>query len=70
MTWNNNDLEYQSSLIRRNAQVDPNYPAWFENHKAGIDVLAKQTDTYFEYRPEFSIIVPLLRPLGTRARKR
>ena len=61
MTWNNNDLEYQSSLIRRNAQVDPNYPAWFENHKAGIDVLAKQTDTYFEYRPEFSIIVPLFK---------
>lgn len=42
-----------------NAQIDPQYPAWFAAHKASIDVLSKQVETFFENRPRFSIIVPI-----------
>ena len=41
------------------AQFDPNYPDWFNQHKASIDVLAKETATFFDYRPRYSIVVPL-----------
>ena len=49
----------ETSGTMLNAQVDPYYPTWFENHKVTIDVLSKQTNTYFGYRPRFSIVVPL-----------
>lgn len=45
--------------IATHAQMDSAYPLWFENNKASLDTLAKQASTYLDYRPEFSVIVPL-----------
>lgn len=42
-----------------NAQNDPYYPEWFKKHRAPLGTLAKQRETFFQYRPLFSIVVPL-----------
>lgn len=52
-------LIWETNQTMLNAQIDPNYPAWFENHKADIDVLAKQSTISFAINPTFSIVVPL-----------
>lgn len=48
-----------TGFIMMNAQTDPSYPLWLEKHQASIDVLDKESKTYFPYRPRYSIIVPL-----------
>lgn len=58
------DHEYRrirdaSNRIMLSAQSDPCYPAWFEKHRVELGTLAKQHETFFEYRPLFSIVVPL-----------
>lgn len=54
-------LSSLTSSITKNAQIDRDYPLWFEEHRAGVDMLSKQMSTYLDYRPEFSIVVPLYR---------
>lgn len=54
-----NALLAESDFIMKNAQIDEGYPKWFEQHKASIDMLAKQSESFFSYRPVFSIVVPL-----------
>lgn len=48
-----------SNEIMLSAQSDPCYPKWFEEHRVDLGALAKQHETFFDYRPLFSIVVPL-----------
>lgn len=52
-------LIFTSNTIMMNAQVDPSYPSWLKGHQASIDVLAKESITFFPHRPRYSIVVPL-----------
>lgn len=45
--------------LRENAQIDHNYPKWFDSHKATLGALSKQRDITFTIQPFFSIVVPL-----------
>lgn len=49
----------ESNQIMLSAQNDPFYPKWFEEHRVDLGSLAKQHETFFDYRPLFSIVVPL-----------
>lgn len=60
------DHEYRrirdvSNGIMLSAQSDPSYPEWFKKHSVDLGTLAKQYETFFEYRPLFSIVVPLFK---------
>lgn len=60
------DHEYRrirdvSNGIMLSAQSDPSYPEWFKKHCVDLGTLAKQHETFFEYRPLFSIVVPLFK---------
>lgn len=41
------------------AWTDPAYEQWFHAHRVQPCELARQRESHFEYRPKFSIIVPL-----------
>lgn len=48
-----------SSHTMLSAQNDPWYEEWFKEHRVDLGTLAKQHETFFAYRPLYSIIVPL-----------
>lgn len=50
-----------STELMFGAQIDPDYPEWFEGHKVDLGDLSKQHETYFEFRPLYSIVVPLFK---------
>lgn len=41
------------------ASQDPRYNQWFLDHRASEALLLKQRETYFDYRPVYSFVVPL-----------
>ncbi|WP_455139252.1 glycosyltransferase family 2 protein [Thermophilibacter sp.] len=55
------DLLHDTTKRMMSAQVDPDYPKWFKDHRAPIDVLEEQSRTRLPYAPLFSIVVPLYR---------
>lgn len=48
-----------NQFLHTSAQVDPDYPKWFKDHKATLGMLSKQRDIIFPIQPRFSIVVPL-----------
>lgn len=54
-------LRKHTASIMKNAQIDPKYPEWFDQHKADLGTLAKQAETSFKSCPLFSIVVPLFK---------
>ena len=49
----------ETNFLFTHAQIDPEYPEWFTEHKATIGALEKQRKIAFTGAPKFSIIVPL-----------
>lgn len=50
-------VEFEGSTL--NAQLDPEYPAWFSDHRAGESTLCEQRKELVESPLVFSIVVPL-----------
>lgn len=50
-------IEFEESTL--NAQLDPAYPAWLSNHRAGESTLRLQREEPFRSPFVFSIVVPL-----------